>query len=457
MINFNTVGKGERFSCSDTIDRGKENKMKKTVLCILLALAMVLALTACGAKAEDIKDTSAPAAEDTVLKKDGLQLTIPAEYADLVIAEAPADDLLFSVSEKASVEAAQALGEPADSGAGWLFGIRRINEDELHEMLCYDMSGREVIASDDNGNHYLFCHPTDVRMVRENNEKMYEDMEQWSALNEWAWSLCESFIEENPGLQAEHRGNSSLEMDLYRLLWQPGWNYTVSAPDYGTLDPKDLDAAEFVRRLTEGVRYDYADGEKTPDGEYVRIEFPDSDERFDFFLAEGGENFVRQVWSDGYEVLYRANFEDPSVKASEVAYEWYRAIAEHTGGTNSYTPDDLLGRWAEKVAGRCLIEITRGEGEGEYTVHIHWGSSAFESANWDMTANAEGNGGQLRYENARCYVRTYSSETEYTDTVEYENGTGTFTLNSAYEILWDDETAHAAENCVFVNVDIPVD
>ena len=95
--------------------------------------------------------------------------------------------------------------------------------------------------------------------------------------------------------------------------------------------------------------------------------------------------------------------------------------------------------------------------EGEYAVHIHWGSSAFESANWDMTAYAEGNGGQLRYENARCYIRTYRSETEYTDTVEYENGTGTFILNSAYEILWDDETAHAAENCVFVNVDIPVD
>ncbi len=430
---------------------------KRSLLCILLALAMLFAFAACGAEAEENKGNAADAAKDIVLNNEGLQLTIPAEYASLVLTDTSDPELLFSVSEKASVEASEALGEPVDAGAGWLFGIRRISEEELHEMLCYDMSGRELIASDGNGSYYLFCHPTDVRMVRENNEKMSEDMAQWSALNEWAWSLCESFIEENPGLQAEHRGNSSLEMDLYRLLWQPGWNYTVSAPDYGTLDPKDLDAADYVRRLTEGVRYAYADGEKAPDGEYVRIEFPDSDERFDFFLAEGSENVVRQVWSDGYEVLYKASFEDPSVKASAIAYEWYRAIAEHTGGTNSYTPDDLLGRWAEKIAGRCLIEITRGEGEGEYAVHIHWGSSAFESANWDMTAYAEGNGGQLRYENARCYIRTYSSETEYTDTVEYENGTGTFILNSAYEILWDDETAHAAENCVFVNVDIPVD
>ena len=69
-----------------------------------------------------------------------------------------------------------------------------------------------------------------------------------------------------------------------------------------------------------------------------------------------------------------------------------------------------------------------------------------------MTAVPTGTPGQLRYENARCYIRTYSSETDFTDSVEYENGTGTFTLNSAYEIMWDDETAHAGDNCVFVNV-----
>ena len=63
-----------------------------------------------------------------MLTNEGLQLTIPAEYADLVLAEVAVGDMLFSVSEKASVEAAQAFGEPADSGAGWLFGIRRISD-----------------------------------------------------------------------------------------------------------------------------------------------------------------------------------------------------------------------------------------------------------------------------------------------------------------------------------------
>ena len=422
----------------------------RKALCILTALAMVFALAACGAKAEEKNDSEALAAEDTILKNESLQLTIPAEYADLVITDDPENGMIFSVSEKASVEAANALGESGE-GAGWLFGISRVSEDEMYEMLCYDMSGREIIAADDSGNHYIFCHPTDVRMVRESNEKMFEDRDQWTALTEWAWSVRESFVAANPGLRTEHRGNTSLEMDLYRILFQPGTNYTVSTLEYGPLDPKDTDVTEYVQALTDGVTYEYADGAEAPDGEYAVLTFPDYGDRFDFFFAEGGENYVRQVWGDGYEALYKATFDNPDVKASEVVYHWYRAIAEHTGGTGSYTPDDLLGMWAEKIAGRCLITITKGVNEGEYAVSIHWGGSAWESSNWDMTAMPTGTPGQLRYENARCYIRTYSSETDFTDSVEYENGTGTFTLNSAYEIMWDDETAHAGDNCVFVN------
>ncbi len=425
---------------------------RKTVLCVLLALAMVFALAACGAKAEDKNDVSD--AQDMVLKNEGLQLTIPAEYSQLIVSEDADDGMLFSVSEKASVEAAAAMGNAEEMhGAGWLFGIKRIDEEDLHEMLCYDMSGREVIASDDNGNWYLFCHPTDVRMVRADNDEMARDSEQWSALNEWAWSMQDSFVVENPGLHAEHRGNSCLEMDLYRILYQPGIKYTVSTLEYGPLDPKGLDATEYIRALTEGVTYEYTDSTETPDGEYAVISFPDLGERFDFFFAEGGENYVRHVWSDDYEELYKANFDDPAVKASETVYNWYRAIAEHTGGTMSYIPDDMLGRWAEKIAGRGVITITKGDADGAYEIDIHWGSSAWESSNWNMTAYATGNGAELRYENARCYIRTYTSETEFTDAVEYENGSGSFILNSANEVMWDDETGHAGDDCVFISVD----
>lgn len=299
--------------------------INKNLIRLILILAVLTALAGCGVRAAEKHEG------DTVLRNGELQLTIPADYAQLVKAETPSSEsgeMLFSVSETASLEAAKAQGEPEDSGAGWLFGIRRITLEELNEMLAGDMSGMEVMAGDDAGFYYLFCHPTDVRMVRANNEEMQKDIEQWTRLNEWASSVRESFVKENSSL------------------------HTVE------MEPR-----------------------------------------------------------------------------------------------NGYTPEDLLGRWAEKIAGRGLITISESGKEGEYTVEIHWGSSAFESVNWTMTALPTGNGGELAYDDARCFVRTYTSETEFTDAVKYENGTGRFILNSANEIMWQDDMEQAGDNTVFISVD----
>ena len=59
-------------------------------------------------------------------------------------------DLLFSVYEKASVEAAARMGAE-NTGEGWLFGIARVSERRLHELLCGDMSGVEVFAREGDG------------------------------------------------------------------------------------------------------------------------------------------------------------------------------------------------------------------------------------------------------------------------------------------------------------------
>ena len=65
-------------------ERTVEMKTEK-VLCMILALAMVFTIAACGNSADDKKEAAAPAAEDLVLKNEDLQLTVPAEYADLVV------------------------------------------------------------------------------------------------------------------------------------------------------------------------------------------------------------------------------------------------------------------------------------------------------------------------------------------------------------------------------------
>ena len=100
------------------------SRLQKPVLTMLLAL-ILLVLPACSAAAEGqniaisgdnitIGDLALrPDGKAGILyENDGLKLMIPLEYDALVNTETPQDDeanMLFSVSEKASVEAAKAF------------------------------------------------------------------------------------------------------------------------------------------------------------------------------------------------------------------------------------------------------------------------------------------------------------------------------------------------------------
>ncbi len=154
---------------------------KVSLLCAALALILIVPLTACGLKSSHVQsqtvvqpEISSPAEQKEAVSRvnSGMTLTIPAETASLVLVDTPQnnpDGVLFSVSEKDSVNAALADGRDASTGEGWLFGIRRVDETKLHGMLCYDMSGAEVFAKDTDGYYYLYTHPTDVRLYRQNN------------------------------------------------------------------------------------------------------------------------------------------------------------------------------------------------------------------------------------------------------------------------------------------------
>ena len=64
-----------------------------------------------------------------------------------------------------------------------------------------------------------------------------------------------------------------------------------------------------------------------------------------------------------------------------------------------------------------------------------------------------GNGGELTYENGKWTVRTFESESKFTDDVKYENGTGRFYLNSAHEVMWEDNMEQVAQDSVFTSID----
>ena len=115
-----------------------------------------------------------------------------------------------------------------------------------------------------------------------------------------------------------------------------------------------------------------------------------------------------------------------------------------------YTPDDLRGRWAEKIAGRGIITIDGGAGS-LYNVRVEWAESAARQHIWEMEARPADEGGVLVYEKGRHILRTYKNGHEFTDEVKSSRGTGKFFLNSAYELMWEDDTEGAGDNTVFVN------
>ena len=292
--------------------------------------------TAAAAETAAASATVAAAAEETVQYMNGeMVLSVPAGYNDLLIIDTLSNDqdgILFNVSEKASVEAAQAQGEDQD-GAGWLFSIGTTDEATVHDKLCEDMSGEDVFARKEDGTYYIKYHPTDVRLVRENYENIDKDMEQWGELNEWAATVPDTFVEENAGLIPEKHSNTSLDMYFARIAYRNDKNYTLASLEHGVWGPADVDPAPHLEKLN-GITFEYADDEEAPDGEYVVFTVPEENVRYDFFFAEPGQNYVREVRDiDGeeYESLYKADVPEGSPTLNEIMNEWYLDVVNNGG------------------------------------------------------------------------------------------------------------------------------
>ena len=364
-----------------------KNKMirkSRAVLGVLLVLAVAFSLTACGTSGKESAISASgesvtidnlalrPDGEAGLLYENGgLKLLIPLEYDELLQIDMPendADGILFSVAEKASIEAVKAQGMDSD-GPGALFSIGKIDEARMRELvLNTDLSGIEIFAKDAYGDYYVYYHPTDVRYYRENNDAMVRDQEIWSALNEWAYgTVRKSLLEENPQLMSAPVGSSDLDLLLARIAYIPGYAYTLSSLEYGPveLNADEFDAGPFLNRLMSGVTYQYVD-EEAPDGEYVVLNFPEVGTRFDFFLMEGKENYIREV-NDGsdYETLYLAAFDDAETRATDVMREWYYAAVGATPAGVAERSDDadavitgMLGGWKATDSPRMSDEAT---------------------------------------------------------------------------------------------------
>ncbi|MBR6259315.1 MAG: M56 family metallopeptidase [Oscillospiraceae bacterium] len=324
---------------------------KKSALGIIAAIIIVALLAACSTvapttekesntEAKSGTETEAPVKNDSTDSKyenKGYTLSIPEKFKDLVIVDTEYQydkGDLFYVYEKASVEAGKNDGQDY-RGIGELFGIRKVDEATLHEMLCYDMSGAQVFACDNSGNYYIYVHPTDVRFYRPGDvySSDTEGWNNWGELNEWAWNdVRDAFIADNDGLSPFVRGNSMLDNYLARAAFMDDFECTLSTTEFGPVASDCETARPFAEMLmtgngVTGVTYENVDISETPDGEYVVFNIPQDEERFDFFLMEGKENYVRAVRCNGEEYLMKAVMKDNTFSASDIMRQWYLSLA----------------------------------------------------------------------------------------------------------------------------------
>ncbi len=237
------------------------------------------------------------------------------------------EETVLVVYEQASQEAAEAMDEDTE-GAGELLRIVRVTEDKLHSLLSGDMSGIKVFAKDAYGKYYLFCTPTDVRIVRQTNEELNDGMEQWSELNEWVrGELCNEILSNSSELIPINYTNTLLDIYLARIAYDNYTDYTISTTEFGELKPQKVDAKPYIEKLLEGTFVEVQDME-APNGEYVVLNFPKDEVRFDFFIAN--KNIVREIRGE-YETIYKRGLEGGEEENTDIMQEWYYALAEEAG------------------------------------------------------------------------------------------------------------------------------
>ncbi|MBQ7523596.1 MAG: hypothetical protein IJT07_03665 [Oscillospiraceae bacterium] len=290
--------------------------MKLTKLyTLLLALAMLVALVACG---------SAPT--DTVYENGGLKLTVPAEYKDLVVVTMPTEGSeLFSVAEKASVEAGQKQHPGEDWGDGWLFSISRLDSSAARQALSGELNTSRIFAKDAEDGYFLLGRPSDVRFVREDYSNIpEEDLAQWGTLNEWAETVPASFVNANESVSLYERTNTTLDQFLNRIAFEDMLVYTLSSTEFGPLEPiGDAGRAQLELLLNEAT-FTAVDTCEIPDGEYYVLNFPE--DGIQFRIYNTANNTVSYITGENAPFCLQGSLPEGET-LHDIFGAWYDALA----------------------------------------------------------------------------------------------------------------------------------
>ncbi len=116
--------------------------------------------------------------------------------------------------------------------------------------------------------------------------------------------------------------------------------------------------------------------------------------------------------------------------------------------SHGFSPAGIAGEYQDSASQRAVMSVSR-EGYDTFVMEVHWGGSAFSSAEWRMTADLTGDG-RLEYSNCTSYVAEFDKDGAETDTILYEDGSGYFELSGdPAKLLWTGAADKECTLCAF--------
>ena len=135
---------------------------------------------------------------------------------------------------------------------------------------------------------------------------------------------------------------------------------------------------------------------------------------------------------------------EDQAEREDMVFEWLPAAPEEEEeGQNPVM--NWIGKYA---AGRPWAEV-ECYGKDSARITIYWSGSAAEHAEWEIIGKLDLDTLTIRYTDAVKKTITYTDEENFTETVDYEDGTGTIVFDEGLSFTWHEDQSEDGGDLVF--------
>ena len=192
---------------------------------------------------------------------------------------------------------------------------------------------------------------------------------------------------------------------------------------------------------TLNMEWRFASPDGTKDLSYTEIT-----QTFPSLVVEGGDQETMTISNipkemDGWKSYCRFKAEDGTMKDSGSATTHVEGEADDQGDS------PYVGTYAETIAGRGTITVTKGEGN-VHNVTVDWSGSAWDRSQWTFSGEFDGRG-VLEYANCTKTTTTFDDAGNGTTIENYNGGSGYIQMADENDMYWVDNVEGAGADCTF--------